>query len=249
MGATTEFMTKEEIKTSYGKVKNIIGGGWLKLNPGEVTDDTQMSMCVMDALMKHPYNLERFERTCAENFIEWFKSGPKDVGNQCARGIRELMFGRRIGTDNQALGNGSLMRAMPCALVGNQIFNVLQGKLTHNNYTCSKVLQNYTVLIQSYLDGKYIGLGTSFILTPSGHIKNTFNNSLYWSQKGTFKEAMLGAVNNGGDADTIAAITGSIAGAKFGYDAIPKKWIKQLSPDVKEFLEKFKNFTFSYLQI
>ena len=53
----------------------------------------------------------------------------------------------------------------------------------------------------------------------------------------------------GGDADTIAAITGSLAGAKFGYDAIPEKWINQLNHDVKEFLEKFKNFTFSCLQI
>ena len=32
MGATTEFMTKESIKKKYGKVTDIIGGGWLNLN-------------------------------------------------------------------------------------------------------------------------------------------------------------------------------------------------------------------------
>ena len=46
------------------------------------------------------------------------------------------------------------------------------------------------------------------------------------------------------DADTIAAITGSLAGAKFGYNAIPERWINQLNPDVKNTLEKFQHFVF-----
>lgn len=248
MGATTEFMTMSQIQQTYGEVKNIIGGGWLNLTPGEVTDDTQMSMCVMDSLMKHSFRLTKFENSCADNFVEWFKTGPKDVGSQCAKGIREIMAGRRIDVDENALGNGSLMRAMPCALVNNSVFNELQGKLTHNNYTCTRAIKIYSNLIQSHLHSKNITIGTNCLMAPFGHVKNTLNNSIYWSQKDSFKEAIIGAVNHGGDADTIAAITGSIAGAKFGYHAIPKKWIKQLNPDVKEFLEKFKIFTFSYLQ-
>lgn len=51
MGATTEFMTEKQIKETYGKVEDIIGGGVFGWLPGEVTDDTQMSFCVMDALM------------------------------------------------------------------------------------------------------------------------------------------------------------------------------------------------------
>ena len=52
MGATTEFMNEGQIKLKYGQLTDIIGGGWLNLAPGEVTDDTQMTMCVMNALMK-----------------------------------------------------------------------------------------------------------------------------------------------------------------------------------------------------
>lgn len=40
-----------------------------------------------------------------------------------------------------------------------------------------------------------------------------------------------------------------IAGARFSYDAIPQRWIDQLDSEVKIYLEKFKNFVFSYLQI
>ena len=50
MGATTEFMTRSEIADKYGAVTNIIGGGWLHLEPGQVTDDTQMMLCVCDAI-------------------------------------------------------------------------------------------------------------------------------------------------------------------------------------------------------
>lgn len=35
----------------------------------------------------------------------------------------------------------------------------------------------------------------------------------------SFKEAILKAVNLGGDADTVGAITGMIAGAYYGFDS------------------------------
>ncbi|GAB7568963.1 MULTISPECIES: ADP-ribosylglycohydrolase family protein [Gemella] len=50
MGATTEFMSEAEIKRDYGKLTDIIGGGWLNLKTGGVTDDTQMPICVMEVL-------------------------------------------------------------------------------------------------------------------------------------------------------------------------------------------------------
>ena len=255
MGATTEFMTDKEIKRVYGKVTDIIGGGWLNLNPGDVTDDTQMSICVMNALMNtldknDPLGF-KFLKQLRKEFIEWYESKPKDIGSQCQKAIQEMIYFQKLGAtkDENALGNGSLMRAMPCAILDKPILNEYQGRLTHNNTVCSIIIDSYTRLIQDYLNGNNISVKTSFILDPSGHIRNTFNNSVYWSQKDSFKDAIIGAVNHGGDADTIAAITGSLAGAKFGYNNIPKKWIKQLNPEVKNILEKYKYFAFTYLQI
>ena len=37
------------------------------------------------------------------------------------------------------------------------------------------------------------------------------------------------AVNLGGDADTVGAIYGQLAGAYYGFDAIPSKWIQGLA--------------------
>ena len=46
-----------------------------------------------------------------------------------------------------------------------------------------------------------------------------------------------------------ARMRNEIAGARVGYDAIPQRWIDQLDYEVKIYLEKLKNFVFSYLQI
>ena len=40
LGATVEFMRPREIQLQYGVHRDIVGGGWLKLARGQVTDDT-----------------------------------------------------------------------------------------------------------------------------------------------------------------------------------------------------------------
>ena len=258
MGATTEFMSEGRIKKKFGKVTDIIGGGWLNLKAGEVTDDTQMTMCVMNALMRTlnedgPMGYS-FVKECRKEFIKWYESGPKDVGGQCSRAINYMKNGKHLGIyrEDSALGNGSLMRAMPCAVLDKLLLNMLQGEMTHNNQKCSDIILKYSGLIQDYINNtrQYkITDKTKGLLEPSGYIVNTFNNSVYWSCMDSFEEAIIGAVNHGGDADTIAAIAGSLAGARFGFDNIPERWINQLNHDTKIFLENFKNFAFTYLQI
>lgn len=255
MGATTEFMSEKQIKQKFGKVTDIIGGGWLNLKAGEVTDDTQMTMCVMNALMrtlnKHDPMGYMFMMECRKEFIKWYESGPKDIGTQCNKAIIYMKNGKHLGMyhERDALGNGSLMRAMPCALLNKELLNELQGRMTHNNLVCSQVIQNYTRLIQDYINGNLYTTDIKCLLEPSGYFWNTFNNSIYWSYKDSFEDAILGAVNHGGDADTIAAITGSLAGAKFGINSIPQRWLDALNPNVKESLKRFIKFAFTYLQI
>ncbi|MFB9391995.1 ADP-ribosylglycohydrolase family protein [Streptomyces coeruleoprunus] len=44
----------------------------------------------------------------------------------------------------------------------------------------------------------------------------------------TFEDAVRAAVDLGGDTDTVAAVTGGLAGAVYGYDAIPARWTRPL---------------------
>lgn len=47
-------------------------------------------------------------------------------------------------------------------------------------------------------------------------------------QAESFEDAVLAAVNLGGDTDTIGATTGQLAGAVFGASAIPRRWVDGL---------------------
>ena len=40
----------------------------------------------------------------------------------------------------------------------------------------------------------------------------------------SYKDAVLKAVNLGDDTDTVAAVTGGLAGALYGYNTIPNNW-------------------------
>ena len=258
MGATTEFMTKEQIACSFksGKVTNIIGGGWLDLKPGEVTDDTQMTLCVIRAFVRTCGIKSRedfdhvFMKELKKEFVKWLDSNPKDVGNQCLKAIKGMKHGNMVAERNsESLGNGSLMRAMPLAVLNERYLNEIQGKMTHNNTRCSKIISKYTEIMQGFINGI---LFTDFSYShrnPTGFIEDTFSNSIYWCCRDSFEEAMLGAVNDGGDADTIGAITGSLAGARFGLSGIPERWVKQLNRNVKISMTNFKKFAFNYLQI
>lgn len=44
----------------------------------------------------------------------------------------------------------------------------------------------------------------------------------------TLEEAIVASIRGGGDTDTVAAITGSLAGAVYGAKAVPAKWISVL---------------------
>ncbi|MFI1098451.1 ADP-ribosylglycohydrolase family protein [Streptomyces sp. NPDC020917] len=50
--------------------------------------------------------------------------------------------------------------------------------------------------------------------------------SAVWALRttGGYEEAVRAAVGLGGDTDTVAAVTGGLAGARYGADAIPERW-------------------------
>jgi ADP-ribosyl-[dinitrogen reductase] hydrolase len=44
----------------------------------------------------------------------------------------------------------------------------------------------------------------------------------------SFEEALIDVINMGGDADSAGAILGALAGAHYGIDAIPERWLTKL---------------------
>jgi len=63
-------------------------------------------------------------------------------------------------------------------------------------------------------------------LSPTAYVLDTLECSLWsWLHHFSFEEALVAAVNLGGDADTIGAITGALAGCSNGAGSIPNRWL------------------------
>jgi ADP-ribosylglycohydrolase len=78
------------------------------------------------------------------------------------------------------------------------------------------------------LSGELIDLSVDSIKS-SGFVVSTLEASLWCNlTSSSYSEAVLKAVNLGDDTDTVAALTGAIAGIKYGIDSIPKKWLDTL---------------------
>jgi ADP-ribosyl-[dinitrogen reductase] hydrolase len=66
-------------------------------------------------------------------------------------------------------------------------------------------------------------------IPASGWVVHTLQVTL-WAFFGTetFEDGLIAVVNLGGDADTNGAVFGALAGAFYGYDAIPDRWSSAL---------------------
>ncbi len=123
LGGPVEFRKREEIAAAFpAGVTEFIGGGWLDLAPGEVTDDTQQTLILADALTAQGLDLDRF----AAGLIGWLQGNPKDIGNTTrvslaalAGGTSPLESGKvalEARGDRGAAANGAVMRCAPVAL-------------------------------------------------------------------------------------------------------------------------------------
>ena len=62
-------------------------------------------------------------------------------------------------------------------------------------------------------------------ISSSGYVVHTLEAALWCLlTTNSYKECVLKAVNLGEDTDTVAAVAGGLAGAMYGYDAIPEEW-------------------------
>jgi ADP-ribosyl-[dinitrogen reductase] hydrolase len=123
LGGPVEFLNRDEIAARFPTgVSEFIGGGWLDLDPGEVTDDTQQTLILAESLTASGLDLDRF----AAGLIAWFRSNPKDIGNTTRIALEALAAGTApldagaaalaARGARSAAANGAVMRCAPVAL-------------------------------------------------------------------------------------------------------------------------------------
>ena len=156
-------------------------------------------------------------------------------------------------------GNGSLMRLAPVAIRHwrneARLFDVAarQSRTTHaapeavdacmayaqllaeaiQGHPVAEVLKprsaHYAGAIAPIMAGAWRGKPRNQI-AATGYVAHSLEASLWCIERTTsFEQAVLLAANLGEDADTTAAITGQLAGALYGADAIPERWLAKLA--------------------
>lgn len=254
LGATVEFMTPREIRSQYGVHKDICGGGWLRLKPGQVTDDTTMSLALGEAILASDGRVEAL--VCARAFDAWMRGKPIDIGNTVRR---NLIAFRRSGTpeampSEQDAGNGAAMRVLPVALatLGGDETEVraavrAQAHVTHHNPVSDAAAEFIALAVQDAV----LGAGLRDLYrrrirpflddcpgcahrarrreNPSGWIVETMQAVLQaLLETDSFEACLIDVVNRGGDADTTGAIAGMLAGALYGPAALPTRWLRAI---------------------
>lgn len=257
LGATLEFLTEQEIKQRYTVHKNITGGGWLRLKPGQVTDDTTMSLALGEAIISD-YAISAFN--IAQAYSDWMKSKPVDIGNTVRRGIMHFRYSDLpfMSKSEMDAGNGACMRSLPIALAtyGKDINIVLdaskiQAHITHNNPQSDAGTECIILCVQALLDGAdkndiYNGAIKELLINhpefdfttermnnPTAYIVDTLKvvfQSFFLTD--SFESCLIEVVNRGGDADTTGAIAGMLAGALYGTEQIPARWLGKVDSNI-----------------
>lgn len=239
-------------------VTEMVGGGWLNLKPGQVTDDTEMALCIARSLAKH----QRFDpEDIAARFAEWYTDSPIGAGTATRASLQEITEGKPWHKSSlnkksrTSLGNGTIMRCAPLALFFYNSQPALneasydQALITHRQPECLYTPIFLNNIIRNLLEGtdkqtayKKALTATDYpshlhkrYTTPSHQLSNagkvleTLESAFFFFQDtNTFEKALITTINFGGDTDTHAAICGALAGAHYGESSIPEKWKKSL---------------------
>jgi len=296
VGVPYEFLSRETLKTR--PAKDMVGNGSHNQLMGTWSDDSSLTLCLLDALCEG-YSLQ----TIAEKFISW-KYNNKwtargrvfDIGMTTEYSIvrlKKILHNGIVGElenlkysgNEHDNGNGSLMRILPLAFhiykkpieeQWEQTWKV--SALTHPPFRAAMACLIYNKMLEKIIDGKSLQKSykvmcediTSFwqkenfdekefkifekilsgnigslneeAIHSGGYVMHTLESSLWvLLHTGSYKGAVLKAVNLGSDTDTTAAVVGGIAGLYYGKDDIPENWYRNTARiyDIENLCESF----------
>lgn len=200
------------------------------------TDDTVMTFAIYLAITDKKGNLE-------DNAIYYMQT----LGQLYPHRGYGGMFASWLYSDDpkpyDSFGNGAAMRVSPCGFLAKTLDQAKElayrvTKVTHDNPEGLKGAEATTVAIwlaknhyskdkiRKYINDNYYDLNfTLKQIRPTYYFNETCQETVpqaivAFLESNSFEDAIRNAISIGGDSDTLAAITGSIAEAYYG---IPKK--------------------------
>lgn len=228
----------------------------------DFTDDTICTVAIADAILNG--------RSYLESLLDWCRRYPSPKG---AYGGRFAGWIRSLDPQPyNSFGNGSAMRVSPVAWLFDDLSQVLEeaektALPTHNHPEGIKGAKAVAHAIWHFRKSKeshqpddeakkaFKDITHSYYEDfdtrdyPKGKFDETCMDAVplsfhILSKASSFEDAIRLAISHGGDSDTIGAIVGSIAEARFGIPQDMKdKTISYLPDDMKDVLKQFAENT------
>lgn len=179
-----------------------------------------------------------------------------DIGNTTQAALNAYKVTRRAEGANRAAdlaGNGSIMRLAPAVIFGLPDARSAvelaerQTMTTHGADECREACATMGAWMAGAILGEHVEgpkpktAGGRRIaegrwrtaarddIRSTGYVVDTLEAALWAdAQCASFEETLILAVNLGGDADTVGAVAGQLAGARHGASAIPARWMERL---------------------
>lgn len=182
-----------------------------------------------------------------------------DNGNGSLMRILPLVFALKNTDDTKKINMieevSSITHKHPISLLSCIIyiqfaFELLSGKNKDTAYrsmannVTSIVGDRYSGVIQKFeniLNGTLISFSENKIKS-TGYVLDTIEASLWcFMNSSSYEECVYKAINLGGDTDTIACISGGLAGIYYGIDSINNNWIQMIARkhDINIMIDKF----------
>lgn len=232
MGVPLEFTKpcKGELVTTF------TSGGYHNASEGEYSDDGSMALAIADAYISKG---KFCGATIQQNFLDWMNTGKFgtrpgqpawDIGMTvlgALNRVKETRYPYTGSADERSSGNGCIMRLAPCIIWNRNNLSaaigesVAQALLTHGSSDCV----TYTAaLAHELFEGRPLQQYDHLRDRPiknSGYVADTYASAWYSVMRtSSFEDAVVDAINRGGDADTVGAVTGMIAGRIYGLSAM-----------------------------
>lgn len=245
LGTTLEFKDRDD----YTHITDMIGGGPFRLKPGEWTDDTSMALALAETLVNNGADTIDL----LSNFSRWYKKGQFshnnrcfDIGSTTIQALDKFIKSRGTletpaSTHFMDSGNGGIMRLSPAVMAASSRdraveLSVWQSRTTHATPECLKIAEKMGGDLWDLSNGvmpnhvQYFKDRTRDEIESTGYVIHTYE-AAWWAilNTTTFRDALLLAVNLGEDADTVGAVCGQLAAAKYGFQAIPSEWVERIA--------------------
>lgn len=194
-GGVLEFIGKKPNRSDVDFALNMPGGGVFKLAPGQITDDGELTLCLLRALSdrdgKYDANL------VARYYIDWAYSNPIDMGIATGNALRvhgyelgeaaKIVFKAAGDSNKGSKANGALMRITPLAVASAKYseeeavhFAIVDSRMTHPHVTCGEVNAAYVLAIRHLILNP--GDSEGAVLVAYNYLQSTINEAAEWME-------------------------------------------------------------------